>query len=156
MFIQTDILASNITPSAKIDKDKEEEFSTLFKAQTAKDTLLEITKDGMRSMWEWQIKELKQRIASQVMEEKGITKESLAAMPPEQKEAIMQAIMDEVQKRLEVAMAEAAKKNGEEGKNELGSTAKFVVPPRTGPDKNYVHLTNSVDFQTNNELINLS
>ncbi len=66
--------------------------------------LKKITSRGISSMWEWQLEELKKKVAAKVMQEMGVTPESLAAMSPDVRISLEEKIMKEVERRIEEAM----------------------------------------------------
>lgn len=105
-------------------------FASLISGQgDPAEMLKEITKDGMKGLWSWQMKQLKEKIAAEVMGEMNVTAESIAKMPENQRVGLEKKIMDEVQKRLEIAMTEQANKE-KSGRNELGTS--FRMPPVAG------------------------
>ncbi len=78
-----------------------------------KKILAEIMKDGMSGYWAWQIKEMKKKAAEKVMQGMGVTAESIAAMPPDQRADIERKIMQEVERMVrEHVENEARKKQG--------------------------------------------
>lgn len=114
-------------------------FADLLKVEDAKETIRELTENGMQGMWEWQMQQLKSKIAGDVMAELGIDEDDLESMAPEARLDLERRIMDEVQKRLEAIMADESKKNMQEGKNELGTSRPLILPtPDMKPDTSYM------------------
>jgi hypothetical protein len=97
-------------------------------AEEAKQMLHDMTAGGLDGFWKWHIKQLREKITDEVMQGMGITKDSLAAMPAEQRMAVEKAINDEVEKRLKEALA----KELEKGKQAADATAGAAEAKKAG------------------------
>jgi hypothetical protein len=101
------------------DSDKKNQFAQkpaidfakwLGEDESPAEILRKITSRGISSMWEWQMEELKKKVAAKVMQEMGVSPESLAAMSPEARMSIEEKIMKEVERRIEEAMRNGLEK----------------------------------------------
>jgi hypothetical protein len=87
-------------------------FNELFEVNTddPAEMLKKITENGIQSLWKWQVAQLKKRVAEQVMSEMNLTREQIAALPPEQRVEIEKKIMDEVEQRVKQLIEEGMRK----------------------------------------------
>lgn len=93
--------------SAQIDRRFAE---MLAEDKEAKDKLSEITRDGAKSYWEWKIKEMRKQIGEEVMGEMNLTPEKIAAMSAEERVKTETKILEIVEQRLRLAIAEEMKR----------------------------------------------
>ncbi len=108
----------------QIDK----EFNEIFEdVKDSYDTLKEITSKGAEGYWSWQLKNLKKKIAEQIMGEMGVTKESLAKMPSEERIRQEKLVMDELKKRIEEIVRNEIKKEQKENVLKGNSLSDDVV-----------------------------
>ncbi|MFD2263980.1 hypothetical protein ACFSM5_13845 [Lacibacterium aquatile] len=108
-ILPTTSAASGLLPGIKGDAL---EAGEELKGETPAEILHEITKDGLRGLMKWQLEELEEKITQEVLASHGLTPESLNALPPEQKMAMMDLIKKEVAERLKQAVDEQLKKEG--------------------------------------------
>lgn len=85
-------------------------FEALFADDTPEAMIKEITEGGIEGMLKWKVRQLEKQIAGKVLASEGITKEEIAALPPEQRIPLQQRIMDEVARKLKEAMDEQMKR----------------------------------------------
>ena len=90
-------------------------FSSYVDKQTPEEILKAITENGITSLWQWQMEELKKKVAADIMAEMGITPEQLAAMPDTQRMSLEAKIMQEVERRIKDMVAENMRKKDESG-----------------------------------------
>ncbi len=106
-------LRSSSSDAAK-KNEKANHAASFMKQLNEKDDpaaiLKKITSRGISGYWEWQMEELKKKVAEKVMQEMGVTPESLAAMSPEARMSIEEKIMKEVERRIEEAMRNGMEK----------------------------------------------
>lgn len=95
-------------------------------AETPADLFHKLTKDGLDSLVRYQLEELRKKITEQVMKDKGVTEESLAAMTPAERKAIEDAIAKEVEERLKQALKEQQQEQQQARK--IPGTANIAVP----------------------------
>lgn len=94
------------------NKKTDDAFAELLAGETPEEMLHEMTKDGMYSLWSHQLKELKKKIAAEIMGGMGVSEASLKAMPADERAAIEKKIMEEVERRVkEMVENEMKKKN---------------------------------------------
>ncbi len=108
-----DILPKEKAPTGLYGDNQD--FSAYLDEQTPEEILEAITKNGVTSLWEWQMQELKKKVAAEVMAAMGITPEQLAAMPEGKRMDIEAKIMQEVERRIKDMMAENMRKKDETG-----------------------------------------
>lgn len=95
----------------------EEDFAEYLSAETTEEELLHtITKDGVQSLIQHKIDQLKKKLTEDAMAARGVNQESLAAMPEDQRLAMMKSIMDEVAQALKKQFSEQMQRDME---NEL-------------------------------------
>lgn len=82
----------------------------LAEDKESKDMLAEITKEGGKSYWEWKIKQMRKQIGEEVMGEMNLTPEKLAAMSAEERVKTETKILEIVEQRLRLAIAEEMKR----------------------------------------------
>lgn len=92
-------MTKNKTQESSIDGSFAAMIGNLAEDDPA-EMLKEITEDGIASMWKWQIKKLKEKVASEIMQEMSLTPEQIAAMPDAQRVSVEQKIMQEVERRV--------------------------------------------------------
>jgi len=92
-----------------------QDFSSYVDEQSPEEILKAITENGITSMWQWQMEELKKKVAAEVMSEMGITPEQLAAMPETERMNLEAKIMEEVERRIKDMVAESMRKKDETG-----------------------------------------
>lgn len=80
------------------------------KSDSPEDMLKDITAKGVDSLWKWQIKKLKEKIAAQVMQEMNLSPAQIAAMPAEQRMSIEQKILEEVERRVKQLVEQGLQK----------------------------------------------
>ncbi len=107
--------AASAAPSAAGGKagggSIESTFAAMLDASNdPKEMLHTITKDGMASMWAWQLEQIKKKAAEKVMQGMGVTRESIEALPEDERIDIMKRIMEEVERMVQQAMEEEMRK----------------------------------------------
>lgn len=106
-----DPLNSSNDPLAASAAKADRRFAELLAAgKDAAATLADITKQGSKSYWEWKIKEMRKQIADQVMKEMKLTPEKIAQMSAQERVATENKILEIVEQRLRLALAEEMKR----------------------------------------------
>lgn len=85
-----------------------------------------MTKNGVQSMLEYKIDQLKKKLTEKAMAARGVTADDLAAMPADESAKIMEEIMKQVQEQLKMAMNEQMKKDK---KMEMGFLESTPIQP---------------------------
>lgn len=98
-------------PIAASNAKRDARFAELLsETDEAKAALAEVTGGGIQGYWAWKMKKLREDITGQVMSEMNMTPEKLAALPPEERLAMLKKIEDMVAERMKLAMQEEMKK----------------------------------------------
>ncbi|WP_148293884.1 hypothetical protein [Azospirillum sp. B4] len=96
-------------------------FADLLKGDDDPQTMLkEMTTGGFQGYWAYQIKQMKQKIAEETMQSKGLTQQDLAGMPADQRADLERAIMREVEQK--VRQMTSTGKNGKSGLEDASQT----------------------------------
>lgn len=124
---------SGLLPTTKVDakgllKGEEAEFASTLESDDPADLIHEITQDGIAGLWKHQLEELKKKITQEVMGAHGVTEDSLAAMAPEERQALQELIAREIEEKLRQAIEE---KFGTNGVPQMANTA-IPQPAQTG------------------------
>lgn len=124
---------SGLLPTSKPDAKAlltgvKDEFAYTLESDDPADLIHEITQDGIAGLWKHQLEELKKKIAEQVMNAHGVTEDSLAAMAPEERQALQNLIEREIAEKLRQAIEE---KFGTNGVPAMANTA-VPQPAQTG------------------------
>lgn len=108
-----------LTLAEQREKDQlEASFAEYLRIEERPEQVLsKITSNGVQSLLEHKIEQMKKKITEQVMASKGVTQSDLEAMEPAEQLAVLKAIMEQVQQMLKQAINEQMKK---EHKTELG------------------------------------
>lgn len=111
------------------------EFADLLKGgDDPKDMLAEITSGGFKGYWAWRVKEMKARIAQQVMGAMGVTREGLAQMSEDDRAEVERLIMREVARQVrEMTSGQAAKGGKLEDRGPDGQIDDSADPSRPAP-----------------------
>ena len=108
-------------------------FAKLMEGSDPAAMLRDMTKDGVKSMWKWQLEQLKKKVADQVMKEMGVTPESLAKMDVKSRMGVEDKIMKEVERRVkEMVDSQMA----QDHKNPFG-TISAATPSARAPTQDY-------------------
>ncbi len=103
--------STTTNPTAAQVADADSRFADLLaSSDDAKTTLSEITSGGATGYWAWQMKQLRQQIAGEVMGDMNLTPAQIAAMPAAQRFAVEQKIEQAVEQRLRLALQEEMKR----------------------------------------------
>lgn len=101
----------NSDPSTLETSNIDKRFAEMLAdEQDAKDTLAELTKNGMKGYWSWKMKEMRKQIADKVVSEMNLTPEKIAAMDAKTRVETEQKILDIVEQRLKLAINEEMKR----------------------------------------------
>jgi hypothetical protein len=124
---------SGLLPTLKSDSKSGllaagDEFADSLASDDPADLLHEITQDGIAGLWKYQLEELKKKITEEVMNSHDVTEESLAAMAPEERQALQNLIEREIAEKLRQAIEE---KFGTNGVPAMANTA-VPQPAQTG------------------------
>lgn len=118
MFIDPNSLDLYLSPNAKKTQEQADKaFAVLLADEDPATFLHDIVGNGFNSYMKWKIEELKKQITAQTMAAKGVSENDLAAMKPEDRLALQDQIMREVQEKLKEAIREEMKR---EKKLEVG------------------------------------
>lgn len=118
-YLKSGVAEAKSKASSEAQKVDKAFADMLNPAQEPEDMLQEITQDGASGLWKWQIKQLKAKIAAEMMGEMNLTPEALAAMPEAQRISIEQKIMQAVEQRVQEIIRESMEKK----KSTLGAEA---------------------------------
>lgn len=116
---------SGLFPTTKSDSktgllEAGDEFADALAPDDPADLIHEITQDGIAGLWKHQIEEMKKKITQEVMNAHDVTDESLAAMAPEDRQALANLIEREIAEKLRQAIEE---KFGTNGVPQMANTA---------------------------------
>jgi hypothetical protein len=102
--------ASSASPSQVAQADAA--FAGLFAGSndSPEAMMKSLTSDGIDGYWKWQLQQLTAKITGEVMAEQGLTRDAVEKMPPEQRAALEDAIVKEVERRVKQIVAEDMKK----------------------------------------------
>lgn len=113
MQISTDLLLSTSgSDSSKRTNYQavEAEFAEYLKEDSPEELLRQITENGVQSLLEHKIDQLKKEATERAMAARGVTQDDLAAMEPAERAALMETIMAEVREQIKQAMQEQMKR----------------------------------------------
>jgi len=88
----------------------EEQFAEYLHEDSPEEILKKITEKGVQSLLEHKIDQMKKDATERAMASRGVSEADLAAMDPQDRTDMMQAIMDEVQRMIKQAMNEQMKR----------------------------------------------
>lgn len=89
-------------------------FADMLKGDDDPQSILkDMTSGGMQGYWSYQIKQMKQKVAEDTLQSKGLTEADVANMPPDQRADLERTIMREVEQK--VRQMTNADKNGKTG-----------------------------------------
>ncbi|TWB38115.1 hypothetical protein [Nitrospirillum pindoramense] len=89
-------------------------FANMLKGEDDPQTLLkDMTSGGVQGYWSYQIKQMKQKIAEETVQSKGLTAQGIAALPADQRADLERQIMREVEQKVRQMTA-----GGKEGLDE--------------------------------------
>ncbi|MBB6253499.1 hypothetical protein [Nitrospirillum iridis] len=90
-------------------------FADMLKGDDDPQTMLkDMTTGGLQGYWSYQIKQMKQKIAEDTLQSKGLTTGDVANMPADQRADLERAIMREVEQKVRQMTS-----SGKDGKNGL-------------------------------------
>ncbi|MEC4594196.1 MULTISPECIES: hypothetical protein [Nitrospirillum] len=96
-------------------------FADLLKGDDDPQTMLkDMTTGGYQGYWSYQIKQMKQKIAEDTLQSKGLTPQDVANMPADQRADLERQIMREVEQK--VRQMTASGKDGKGGLQNAGQT----------------------------------
>lgn len=114
MLINTNFSSESLNLSASDQRKKDQikaDFAEYLKTDEPEEVLKKMTKNGVQSMLEYKIDQLKKKLTEKAMAARGVTADDLAAMPADESAKIMEEIMKQVQEQLKMAMNEQMKKD---------------------------------------------
>ncbi|MEA1677780.1 hypothetical protein [Nitrospirillum sp. BR 11163] len=109
--------------SALSNAQTDSAFADLLKGDDDPQTMLkDMTSGGLQGYWSYQIKQMKQKIAEDTLQSKGLTQDDVAKMPADQRADLERQIMREVEQKVRQMTA-----SGKDGKSGLEDAAQMAA-----------------------------
>lgn len=124
---QNPSLYAALEPSAQQIATTDAAFDNLFKEVSDKEKLAEIAGHGVEGMLKWRIREMQKDIAEKSLAARNLTIDQVKALPPKQRVALENQILQEVAEKLKEAIAEQMKKEALEQQQKLQTPAQHDV-----------------------------
>ncbi len=90
-------------------------FAALFAETTPEEMIQKITEGGVEGMMKWKIDQMRKEAAEQALAARGLSLADVAALPPTERIALENQIMDEVAQKVKHAINEQMKRERHAG-----------------------------------------